>query len=231
MSYKIYMIKHLDTDMKYVGITGGDLATRWQQHYSDINSAVYKALRTEGYRMTMELLEEVATKPEALKREQEYIRSLGTATPSGWNRQVKTPLPPNPRKWIKYSAKINIIPEENIEPYLGSLFRCPACACEFTHTGIVEVYNRNTEDELSIRHVVLHLSTKTTMDTHKENPSRRRQGMRIYFTCESCHSLNFIPHHLASPPPFDAPPRFEILIYQQSGNTFFETEYYIEDKS
>ena len=31
MSYKIYMIKHLDTDMKYVGITGGDLATRWQQ--------------------------------------------------------------------------------------------------------------------------------------------------------------------------------------------------------
>ena len=91
MSYKIYLIKHLDTDMKYVGITGADLATRWQQHYNDINSAVYKALRTEGYRMTMELLEEVATKPEALKREQEYIRSLGTATPSGWNRKVATP--------------------------------------------------------------------------------------------------------------------------------------------
>jgi predicted GIY-YIG superfamily endonuclease len=88
MSYKIYLIKHLDTDMKYVGITGGDLATRWEQHRADTNSAVYKALRTEGYRMTMELLEEVATKPEALKKEQEYIQSLDTATPSGWNRQV-----------------------------------------------------------------------------------------------------------------------------------------------
>jgi len=87
MSWKIYLIKHLDTDMKYVGITGGDLATRWEQHRADTNSAVYKALRTEGYRMTMELLEEMATKPEALKKEQEYIRSLGTATPNGWNRQ------------------------------------------------------------------------------------------------------------------------------------------------
>lgn len=86
MSWKIYLIKHLDTDMKYVGITGGDLAARWDQHRADTNSAVYKALRTEGHRMTMELLEEVATKPEALKKEQEYIQSLGTATPNGWNR-------------------------------------------------------------------------------------------------------------------------------------------------
>jgi predicted GIY-YIG superfamily endonuclease len=90
MSWKIYLIKHLDTDMKYVGITGGDLRTRWEQHRADTNSGVYKALRTEGYRMTMEEIEEVATKPEALKREQELIRSLGTATPNGYNRQVTT---------------------------------------------------------------------------------------------------------------------------------------------
>lgn len=91
MSYKIYLIKHLDTDMKYVGITGGDLAARWEQHRSDTNSAVYKALRTESHRMIMEPIEEVTTKPEALKKEQMYIRLLNTATPSGWNRQVCTP--------------------------------------------------------------------------------------------------------------------------------------------
>lgn len=91
MSYKIYLIKHLDTDMKYVGITGNDLITRWEQHRHSADSAVYTALRTEGYRMTMELLEEVDTKHKALELEQEYIRSLGTATPNGYNRQVRMP--------------------------------------------------------------------------------------------------------------------------------------------
>ena len=88
MGWKMYLIKHLDTDMKYVGITGGDLATRWEQHRKDRRSAVYKALRTEGHRMAMELLEEVATKSKALKHEQKYIQSLDTATPKGWNRKV-----------------------------------------------------------------------------------------------------------------------------------------------
>jgi hypothetical protein len=38
--------------------------------------------------MIMEEIEEVATKPEALKREQELIQSLSTAVPNGYNRQV-----------------------------------------------------------------------------------------------------------------------------------------------
>ena len=137
MSYKIYLIKHLDTDMKYVGITGADLPTRWQQHYNDTNSAVYKALRTEGYRMTMELLEEVATKPEALKREQEYICSLGTATPSGWNRQVATPPKQNPKKW-----KITF--GEFHSKWQGvDVLQCPSCDDNWTHQHEVKVYNND----------------------------------------------------------------------------------------
>lgn len=85
---KIYLITHLDSGMKYVGITDGDLAKRWQQHYNDPNSAVYTALRSEGYRMTMELLEDVPSRDEALRKEQDYIRTLGTAHPHGWNRMV-----------------------------------------------------------------------------------------------------------------------------------------------
>ena len=85
---KIYLIKHLDSGMKYVGITDGDLAKRWLSHMIDKKSAVYEALRSEGYRMTMELLEEVPSRDEALRKEQDYIRTLGTAQPHGWNRMV-----------------------------------------------------------------------------------------------------------------------------------------------
>jgi hypothetical protein len=87
MSWKIYLIKHLDTDMKYVGITRNDLIARWDQHRADTNSSLYKALRTEGHRMTMELLEEVATESEARNKERDYIQSFETMAPSGWNRQ------------------------------------------------------------------------------------------------------------------------------------------------
>lgn len=87
MSYKIYLIKHLDTDMKYVGITRNDLIARWEQHRADTNSSLYKALRTEGHRMTMELLEEVATESEARNKERDYIQLFETMAPSGWNRQ------------------------------------------------------------------------------------------------------------------------------------------------
>lgn len=90
MTFKIYCIEHVDTKRKYIGITGADERTRWKQHYSDPNSAVYDALRSDGHRMTMTVLEEVETKANALRLEQEYIERLGTAEPHGWNRQVRT---------------------------------------------------------------------------------------------------------------------------------------------
>jgi len=219
MSYKIYLIKHLDTDMKYVGITGGDLVKRWKEHYNDPNSNIQKVLRTDGHRMTMELLEEVATKPEALKKEQEYIRSLGTATPSGWNRRVITPAP-KLKKWEKIATSFTAF-------WNGSqdVLSCPACGGDFTHQKHVEVYIRDTEDGGSIRHVILHAYAKTGTDTHYENPSPRRQGVRIYFTCEICHGDSELPKS------FNPMPFYELLIYQHKGQTFFETVYYIEDNS
>ena len=55
----------------------------------------------------------------------------------------------------------------------------------------------------------------------KTNPSYRRGGIRIYFTCEGCGNT------LQGD---DLPP-YELLIYQHKGRTFFETVYYIEDNS
>lgn len=225
MSYKIYLIKHLDTDMKYVGITGADLPTRWQQHYNDTNSAVYKALRTEGYRMTMELLEEVATKPEALKREQEYIRSLGTATPSGWNRQVATPKAEPEVTSKKWKACSNQFDNRD---FSNGVLKCRVCGGDYTHQETVEVFIR--EDDLhqapGFKTTVKNYTTTVCKDSMKTNPSYRRQGIRIYFTCEGC----------GNGPPYsddvdDTAPYYELLIYQHKGQTFFETVYYIEDKS
>ena len=56
----------------------------------------------------------------------------------------------------------------------------------------------------------------------KGNPSSRRDGMRMFFTCEGCHG---------SEDKSKNPPMFELLIYQHKGVTIFETVYYIEDKS
>jgi hypothetical protein len=131
---KIYLITHLDSGMKYVGITDGDLAKRWQQHYNDPNSAVYSALRSEGYRMTMELLDDVPSRDEALRKEQEYIRTLGTAQPHGWNRTCKTTIDfeekigmPNPykKKWRKMDGRM-----PNRLKLFGSL-----CLSEYRHSG------------------------------------------------------------------------------------------------
>ena len=102
MTHKIYLIKHLDTGMGYVGITGDELGKRWYQHLHDPASAVYKALRAEGHRMTMELLQEVDRRDVALVLEQAYIHDLGTAQPSGWNRQVKLIAKPKPKRWTEH---------------------------------------------------------------------------------------------------------------------------------
>jgi predicted nucleic-acid-binding Zn-ribbon protein len=141
MSIKIYLIKHIDTGMGYVGITGDDLGKRWYQHLHDKNGALYTALRAEGHRMTMELIEEVYTREEALIKEQMYIRSIGTAQPAGWNRQVKTSVKKQnkikslpisyassrtQRKWWYQKATyIKFADKEQLS--------CPVCGCENLH--------------------------------------------------------------------------------------------------
>ena len=203
MSYKIYLIKHLDTDMKYVGITGADLATRWQQHYNDINSAVYKALRTEGYRMTMELLEEVATKPEALKREQEYIRSLGTATPSGWNRKVATP-----KAKLSYDSVIRRTAAIFKFECIGSgnaFLECPRCA---SSNLLFYTLDNNTIERSDCSMRNMHIL---------ENPPL---GTGFFFTCNRCHNPN--------DDYFIMPFVFEVFMFE--GKLKCEVEYYIPTK-
>ena len=128
MEHKVYKIEHLDTGMKYIGYTSGTLAQRWYQHYNDPHSAVYQALRSEGHRMTMELMAAFDSKEHALGKESELIHVLNTMHPNGWNRKVGKQAKQPPRyKRVTVSAGID-----------GSYINCPVCACgnvHLHHTG------------------------------------------------------------------------------------------------
>jgi hypothetical protein len=157
MTHKIYLIKHLDTGMGYVGITGDELGKRWYQHMHDKNGALYKALRAEGHRMSMELLEEVATREEALIKEQQYIYALGTAQPNGWNRRVLSEIAkPKPKqvRWIQKQAPLIFVDGE---------LRCPVCwkndgTCdgEFLHFD-GDSYHPKDDDEITCFPIICEL--------------------------------------------------------------------------
>lgn len=163
MTYKVYCIEHVDTGMKYIGITGADLSTRWRQHYNDPNSAVYKELRRDGHRMTMTVLEEVTTKAHALRLEQEYIHTMGTAEPHGWNRKVAT-IKPTKKEWKRVKCTISFNAEQGVD---WTYLLCPVCGHDYTHF-------RNAK-------------TFGSYEGHDFNYG----GVVLYFWCEDCHAIEY----------------------------------------
>jgi hypothetical protein len=97
---------------------------------------------------------------------------------------------------------------------------CPVCKDPHTCHERVEVFNRQEDADTGTHVTIVGSSVKVDKDV-RDNPSRRRDGVRIYFTCEHCH------HEIN----IDSPPMFQLLLIQHKGNTLFETVYYIEDKS
>ena len=177
MTHKIYLIKHLDTGMGYVGVTSRDLLVRWKQHHSDTNSALYEILRTDSHRMTMELLNEFEDRDQALKEEQKYIRKLGTAQPNGWNRQV-TSFYEGDRGWKPYFVPIRYEPNNydtyfvpptvhhdsffsftTFTPQNGTIVCCPVCG-----KNSLSMWGR---------------------------PDIRRRSFTGYFVCHYCHRNSF----------------------------------------
>lgn len=169
MSIKIYLIKHIDTGMGYVGITGDELGKRWYQHLHDPKGALYTALRAEGHRMSMEMLDEVETREEALIIEQQYIHELGTAQPNGWNRDVRPlkveePAPvAKPKEWkevVLEGLQFSTYSHDDI----GTIV-CPRCfksdgTCDGQYLHIDKVEHSFVDSEATVQ---------------------------IYFLCETCY--------------------------------------------
>jgi len=230
MTHKIYLIKHIDTGKGYVGITGDELGKRWYQHLHDPKGALYTALRTEGHRMTMDLIEEVETREEALIKEQQYIHALGTAQPNGWNRDVRPMKVEEPTPVVKPKKWKQITRNAMFDDY-GCLLVCP-CGCTNLHQGTVQVF-QCYEDCAGIytEATYTETSTKKIDKWCKENPSSRRNGLRIYFTCEWCHSGYAGYDENNEEIETETPPSFELTIAQHKGDTHIQFIYYIEDKS
>ena len=65
--------------------------------------------------------------------------------------------------------------------------RCAHCGSEYTHFRRVEVYSRDAEDRnAGLRVTVTGHDVRMDSDAGYGNPSRRRDGVRVVLSCESC---------------------------------------------
>ena len=95
-----------------------------------------------------------------------------------------------------------------------SELRCPRCGGEYLHQSVVKMYNRNEDDARVWRTVVTEdaVESKMAVSLTAENPSPRRQGLTIGFTCEGCSG--------------DVNPKvMELHIFQHKGATLLKWRY------
>jgi hypothetical protein len=98
---------------------------------------------------------------------------------------------------------------DNISTNRSNLL-CPSCNEGYLHQGIVEVFNRQEDDE-NIRYTVVdsgNIHSQTIANAVSNNPSSRRQGLIIHFECEHCQDTDF-----------------KLCIAQHKGLTLMDWEY------
>lgn len=70
--------------------------------------------------------------------------------------------------------------------------RCPGCGTGWLHQRRVEVFARGRGDAGEGIHATIEYGEGVTIDRSMEdNPSRRRDGVRITFDCEQCVGETF----------------------------------------
>jgi len=80
--------------------------------------------------------------------------------------------------------------DQYIESY-GAELLCPACGGNNLHHERVEIFERG-EDQAYGVHVSV-VDGKAEVDTNiKANPSARRHGLSIHFSCEHCPAVSVL---------------------------------------
>ena len=74
---------------------------------------------------------------------------------------------------------------ESFQEGLGSELKCPSCGNNYLHHEKVEVFERSEDAEKGL-HVKVENSVVTTDTSLSGNPSIRRDGLTIEFSCEGC---------------------------------------------
>ena len=85
--------------------------------------------------------------------------------------------------------------------------RCPRCGSDYLHHYAVTMYERGEDEGKVVRtHIENGATTTEIVSSTAGNPSSRRHGMTVSFTCETC-------------PDRDDRPLIELTIAQHKGNT------------
>lgn len=101
---------------------------------------------------------------------------------------------------------------------LGRVLVCPGCGGEYLHQSTVTAFNRGEDDKttrttsVGVTGIADHLLPNVTCG----NPSARRNGASVTFTCENCHE----PGDGDSPPRFSLP--LELTIAQHKGMSYLQ---------
>jgi len=93
-----------------------------------------------------------------------------------------------------------------MDEHQKTVLLCPRCGFNYLHQEGVDVYDREEDAEVG-QHVTVVRGTTTVSDKATPsvgNPSSRRHGLVITFTCEGCANT---PH---------------LSIYQHKGQTYIE---------
>lgn len=89
----IYLISHLDSDKKYVGLTIQTLEKRWLQHKEDAlyyfiksEESLHSAIREFGQELfNIQIIDRGTTKIDLEEKEKEWIKKLESLIPNGYN--------------------------------------------------------------------------------------------------------------------------------------------------
>lgn len=68
-----------------------------------------------------------------------------------------------------------------------AILSCPVCHEGFLHHHVVEVFDREQDAATGI-HVTVAEGDAKVDNNMRHNPSRRRNGVRIEFWCETCNA-------------------------------------------
>lgn len=73
----------------------------------------------------------------------------------------------------------------------GGRLECPSCGNDYMHHDRVEIFECG-EDAASGLRVVVSDAVVTTDTSLQGNPSSRRHGLRVHFSCEGCAVRSFM---------------------------------------
>lgn len=77
-----------------------------------------------------------------------------------------------------------MIPQFEEDNGEGTLL-CPSCGGNYLHQRRVEVFERGEDSNIGLHVTVANMKMEVDNELH-DNPSARRHGLKIIFSCETC---------------------------------------------